>query len=395
MFESNMGSSNGKAKFIIPLFVCMTPGVAYSFEPIEIGNTTLEVKGYIKADFIRSDVTQSLPGFSAPDGVIIPGFIPLEGSAAAEKEDTTFQARESRLIISTKTPTADGDLKTRFEGDFFGSDGTERTSNSDNFRIRVAWAEFGNWGVGQNWSSFVIFPALAEQNNFSALGGGASSLRQTALRYTNGPFQVSFENPETTITNLGAGPGSLETNGDGVPDIFVRYNMKGDSHNTSVIGIGRQLTDADGNNSTEGFGLAAGGNIKIGSGKDQFKWFVAQGAVGRFVGGNFFADAEPTSNGEIDALDTTAINLAYQHWWTPSIRSTVIYSYSEADNSNFVKTTATGNVNSETTSYMANVMWNVTPKTRAGIEFSNTERVVESGLKGDLNRVQFSIKQSF
>ncbi|WP_432470983.1 DcaP family trimeric outer membrane transporter [Amphritea sp. HPY] len=380
---------------IAGLSICLASTMAHSFEPFQVGNTSVKIGGYIKADLIHSDVSQSLSGLSVGDELIAAGFIPLEGTAKADKKDTRMNARESRLIISTETPRASGALKTRFEGDFYGSDGTERFSNSHNFRMRIAWAEFGKWGVGQNWSSMIIFPSLAEQNNFSGLTGGPSALRQPAFRYTDGPFQVSLENPETTLTNLAPGPGSLTTSGDGIPDLFVRYNMKGESHNTSVVGIGRQLTDSAGDNSTVGFGLVAGGNIKINNSKDQFKWFAAKGAVGRFVGGNFFADAEPTSSGSIDALDTTAINLAYQHWWTSNIRSTLQYSYTEADNSDYVKTAATGSVNKEATSMMANVMWNISPQTRAGIEISNTERVVEGGSSGDLNRIQFSIKQSF
>jgi hypothetical protein len=70
--------------------------------------------------------------------------------------------RQSRLGVSTQTPTALGDLKTLIEFELFGvGDDAGQTT----FRLRHAWGELGQFGAGQYWSAFMdidVFPNSIE-----------------------------------------------------------------------------------------------------------------------------------------------------------------------------------------------------------------------------------------
>ena len=110
-------------------------------------NTEFSIGGYVKADLIY-DFDESLGDLFVPESI-----------STGDDDDTQrfrAHARQSRLNFKTKTPTSYGDLKTLLEGDFFGSGGNEVFSNSASFRLRHAWAEIGNFGVGQFWTNFML-----------------------------------------------------------------------------------------------------------------------------------------------------------------------------------------------------------------------------------------------
>ena len=367
--------------------LCMGSTAIYAAGPITVGETEVSVGGYIKADLISSDVDSSNNGaFAFANQLVAPGFIPLEGSAGASQDDVSLHGRESRLIVSTKN----GDMKTKFEGDFFGAQGNERFSNSHNFRLRVAWAEFGKLGFGQNWSAAVIFPSFVDQINFSGFGGGYTAIRQASIRYTSGPLVLALENPETTISNTGPGPTSVLQDTDSFPDAVARYNLKMSKGVVQGAVVGRKLSNAAGDLTTTGVGIIVGGAVKLGA-KDDLKFLLGQGALGRYMADNLYADAEIV-NGKLKAVDISTLQLAYRHFWADGIRSTLMYSQSEGDND---ISFAGSKLNKKVSTVMANLLWDVSPKTTWGLELSSTERKIESNAKGELNRVQFSLKQKF
>jgi len=51
---------------------------------------------------------------------------------------------------NAETPSAAGALTTYFEGDFFGTDGNESSSNSNGFRLRHFYGQLGNLMAGQS-----------------------------------------------------------------------------------------------------------------------------------------------------------------------------------------------------------------------------------------------------
>ena len=140
--------------------------------------------GYVKADLIHDrDPIDSTDFFD-------PANIPV---GALDRTNTRFHARQTRLNMDARWITEAGTpLRFMVEGDFFGSGNT--------FRLRHAYGEYGQWIVGQTWTTFTHRAALP--NTLDNVGDVASvGRRQAQLRYTRKwyddrwSWSTSIENP--------------------------------------------------------------------------------------------------------------------------------------------------------------------------------------------------------
>ncbi|WP_253746352.1 MULTISPECIES: DcaP family trimeric outer membrane transporter [unclassified Ruegeria] len=148
-----------------------------------IGNTTLDVYGYVKADFFYDfDFDQGDTAFVNVIG---------EPSAAT---DGTFGAtvRQSRIGLRTTTPSGIGDIGGQLELDLFGSGGTAE------LRIRHANITIGDqFLIGQYWTNFQPLDTYPTSVEFNGPVGIAFA-RVPQLRYTgqlggDAQFAVSLE----------------------------------------------------------------------------------------------------------------------------------------------------------------------------------------------------------
>jgi hypothetical protein len=73
------------------------------------------------------------------------------------------------------------------------------------------------------------------------------------------------------------------------------------------------------------------------------------------------------------------------------MRSNLVLGFIDVDN----EAGAAGDPNKEATSIHVNFMYNPVKNLRLGIEYLYAERELESGLDGELNRVQFSSQYTF
>ncbi|NOC44001.1 MULTISPECIES: DcaP family trimeric outer membrane transporter [unclassified Ruegeria] len=148
-----------------------------------IGNTVLDVYGYVKADFFYD--------FEFDQGDT--AFVNVIGEPSAAT-DGTFGAtvRQSRIGLRTTTPSGIGDIGGQLELDLFGSGGTAE------LRIRHANITIGdNWLIGQTWTNFMpldTYPTSVEFNG----PVGIPFARVPQVRYTNSfgtntSFAVSIE----------------------------------------------------------------------------------------------------------------------------------------------------------------------------------------------------------
>jgi len=145
-------------------------------------DTTLTVRGYVKLDAIWSDRSAGVD--SVGDQQLSPSLIPVGPTAGQHKKDqVTFHARQSRLALGTTTPTSYGDMTTYIEGDFFGADGNESSTNSNGFRVRHAYGTLGRLLAGQTWTNFFDEQTYLETLDF---GGPAGEIfvRQAQVRWT-------------------------------------------------------------------------------------------------------------------------------------------------------------------------------------------------------------------
>ena len=356
--------------------------------------TTLTIKGYVKLDAIWSDVSAGTD--SVGDQTLSINTVPVGPAAGQHKKDQfTMHARQSRISLGTSTPTSYGEMTTFIEGDFFGADGNESTTNSNGFRIRHAYGSLGKLSAGQYWTNFFNEQAYIETLDF---GGpvGEMFVRQAQLRWTeklsHGDWSVSAENPESVI----AVPGSATTfrsDNDHAPDFTARTRLVAGRAVYSAGTLLRNIhVDALGANSGRwGGAIALTGIVPAGE-RDDLRFDVNFGnAIGRYQNGGFFPDGYLDAQGSLHLARQTSGFVAVRHFWTPELRSTAAYS---AATSNPPAGTATG-INKSDRSEHVNLIWSQVPAVNLGAEYIHAQRTVVGGDRGSLNRIQLSAQYSF
>ena len=375
--------------------LCALSSTAYAATAAKIGDTEFTYGGYIKLDAMWSDYSAGAPaGSSVGRDFYVPSTLTV-GSDDSSDAVFDMHARESRFNFGTATLLDNGKtVKTKIELDFLASapGGNERVSNSYSPRIRHAFISYDGWLFGQTWSNFQNVGALPEALDFVGPAEGTVFVRQSQIKYTTGAWSFSLENPESTITT--AGGGMAVTDDASLPDFTARYTHKADWGNFVVAALARQLTykvggvDAD----ETSFGVSASGMVKLG--EDNLKFMLTQGkGLGRYVGLNV-ARGAVLNGDDLDAIDSTSGFIAYQHKWNSQWRSTFLYSFLSADNDENLLAMY-GDPTESSQSYSANILYSPVKRLTFGAEFKHAERELESGVDGDLDRLQFSLKYAF
>lgn len=350
--------------------------------------------GFIKTDVIFSDFSGSSVGAgSAGRDFYIPAVVPVGTNGESYLD---FHAKESRINFrSTHNLDNGAKLGTFFEMDFqLSGQGDERISNSYSPRVRHAFLTYNNWLFGQTWQTFFNVGALPENLDF--VGPAESTLfgRQTQIRYTNGAWMLAFENPETTVTPYGGG-GRVVADDSKIPDVVLRYNMKGDWGNFTAAGMLRQL-DCDGciagvDDTKTSFSVSLSGKFMFGD-KDDFRWMASTGSMGRYIGLNISNGAVVDANGNLDTIKQTGVFGSLRHFWNDKWRSNFTLGYLSVDND----TDLTGmGATKKMHSLHFNMIYSPQPKLDFGAEIMFADRELESGADGDLTRLQFSAKYAF
>ncbi|MBL4900637.1 MAG: hypothetical protein JKX76_13565 [Colwellia sp.] len=317
-------------------------------------NDTITFGGYIKADVRTISGDVSSPVVNNDYWI---------GNAAVMNDISTtkFSVNETRF----NTKYVHGDITGFIELDFYGGGGNQIISNSSHPRLRHAYIKYKNITVGQTWTTFMNTSALAESADFGGPLNASAFIRQGQVRYTMGGLQVSLENP---YSDKG------DSSQDSIPDLIAKYTFKGDWGNVSVSGLARQLNTVGGNTeSAVGYGIS--GRLKT-FGKDDFRFQVHAGNTGRYVG----VVAARDLVGE-KAEDTTSFMVAYRHFWTDDMRSTVFYGSTKADLANTKR------------NHMAvNLFKNYTKQLSFGMEVGQFEM---DEVNKDSTYLQFSAKYAF
>ncbi|KAB0671497.1 hypothetical protein F6V30_02650 [Oryzomonas sagensis] len=186
---------------------------AMADEPVK-SKFDLSIGGYVKLDYAYNSVKLNSPK-------LIPQ-MPAGGTASAQKDESTFTARESRLWFRAKGPDAFG-AKTGslVEVDFYGG-GSSVNNETGTLRIRHAYGTL-DWDTthilfGQTWDIFG--PAAANTVDFSVNGftGTPNCPRVAQLRVTQDlaknqdnklSLMLGLQNPQqeySTLTPNSYGP---------------------------------------------------------------------------------------------------------------------------------------------------------------------------------------------
>ena len=122
------------------------------------GESTFQIYGFAMLD-AGYQFKQNDPNWF---DVVRPVKLPSFPNEFAPNGNTYFSVRQSRLGIKSSTPTKYGELKTQFEFELFG---TGAQAGQTIFRLRHAYGELGQFGAGQQNSTFMdgdVFPNTIE-----------------------------------------------------------------------------------------------------------------------------------------------------------------------------------------------------------------------------------------
>lgn len=374
------------------------PMQATSLIPGAAAGTTFKLGGFIKGDFLS---TQTGDGQLADDAtgraLYIPSQTPVHGAGGSGQTsdwDTNFHAKFSRINMGVDWVGDNGDKAGALvELDFFGNAlGNQNATNTYGATVRHAYAYWNKWLVGQTWSNFGDATILPETADFIGVTDGVVFVRQAQVRYTNGPFSIALENPETTLVN-----GTASDRGT-LPDLTARYNWKGDWGSFGIGGIVRQLKvdrvvgtrayDAD----AFGGGITLGGRWAINASNGLHYQLTAGEGIARYIGLGITGDATlDLARDDLDATGVLAGFIGWRHSFDAKTRANLVFAFSDYDNPSFAGMGVTKSVNS----IRANVFHTPVPKVDVGAELMYGTREIEDGRKGDIRRVQFTTKYSF
>jgi hypothetical protein len=383
-----------------------TPAAAAPADGFRVGATTIKLGGFVKTTMAltRYDGGDVATGSLGRD-FYLPQTIPVGGTR--ESIDNDFSSKQTRLWMNTETTVAGHVLKGYVETDFQtapGTQGSERTTNGYNLALRRAYVQYDKLTVGQDWSTFQNVGALPESTDFIGPTEGSVFARQALVRYSlplnaTTTLQVALENPETASANLGT-PALIENDDDQAPDVIARLNYKLTKGEISIAGIARQLSVDNGaiGDTRAGYGASIAGKFVFGdANRFDLRFMGSYGSgIGRYLGLNFAPDAvyvaATTDLSEVTAFAGFA---AFKVNWTPTVRSTFMASFQEADYDASLALASLSGFNKSVYSIAGNLFWTPAKGLDLGIEYRHGERELVSGASGALDRLEFVAKYGF
>ena len=359
-------------------------------------DTSMKLGGYAKLDAIY-DANHAYGGQFANFANI-----PLNNSQQGQFTDQfNMHARQTRLNIETSTPTALGPLKILVEADFFGAAaGNRKTLSGEGLQLRHAYGQVGNILAGQTWSNFMDLDAYPESLDFVG-PAGLSFIRQAQIRYTDKigehtTWSVSAESPQSDITS----PVTTNINVSDMPDLTGKVQYKDTFGHVAVRGLVRHLKEGStaagttGEDGAYAYGLGLSGKF-LAYEKDSLVYEINAGkGIGRYIFdvANSNNGSVYTPGGQVEAQFAYSAYAAYQHYWSPNWRTNIMAGYVNIDNN----TSVTGlGVNKDIASAHLNLIWSPDPAYRVGLEYMHGYRELESGVSGDLDRIQTSFMYLF
>lgn len=379
----------------VPLLLALCSAIIVGPASAESGDVKVSWGGWVKLDVLASRFSEGEVAQGTSRDFYVPGTIPVSNGGGESFTSLDFHAKETRLFVKGETQLENGrNLGGYIEGDFLVNQGpgTEVVSNAYNPGLRRAFVTYGDWLLGQEWTTFNNLGSIPETLDFIAYpSDGTVLVRQPMVRVKVGPVYLALENPETTLNTAGA---TAAKNDSIVPDLVAKWQTAlSEGGNVAVAVIGRQLRvdDTSGgglDTDTFGYGVSGSGKIIV-SNSDDIRFTMTWGSgIGRYVALATSADAVVDGQ-DIEAIDVAAGYIAYRHAWSDKLRSNATISAFQADND--IVLTGTG-VTKRVVSGSINLLYSPVPKIMLGVEYRHAERKVESSADGSLDRLQFSAK---
>ena len=371
---------------------------------------SFEIYGFAQADYI-----QDIGGRLDPDwdDAFRPSKICFDG-ACGEDGQASISVKQSRFGVKGTMPTGSttAPLSFKFEFDLFG---TGVDAGQTTMRLRHFYGEWGQFLAGQTNSLFMdidVFP-----NTIDYWGpSGMVFYRNVQMRWTpykteNSHFAIAIERPSNDIDsgNLRLIEGLEDVdvrNDEELPDLTAQFRYGGDWGHLQLGGIlrkvGYELRSDPADSWTEG--SEVGWGINVGTvfnvlEKDAIRLQVVYGeGIASYMndGGMDLApsadwDAGIVTDLEADAVPLMGVLAYYDHWWNDKWSSSIGYSFTEVDNTNFQDPGAFQKIDYAS----GNVLYYPAENLMVGAELMWGERTNNDDASEDNVRFQFTVKYNF
>jgi len=370
--------------------------------PILASGANFSYGGFIKVDAMVTDTSDGrIAEGSAGRMFYVPSTIPVGGPGADGGDSyTDMHAQFSRIWFAADATTENGNkFRGYIEADLFGGGsanlGNEVSTNTHALTVRQAFVTWNKWMAGQAWSNFQDVAALPEAVDFVGPTEGTIFVRQAQVRYTNGPWSFSLENPHTTYDNVATAARNTAGGDNVLPDFTARWMTKGDWGHFTVAGLLRQLKVGD--ETDTGAAVSVSGKLMLGA-NDDIRYMASYGSgIGRYLGFGLGADAMLDAAGDLNALDGYGGFIGWRHAFSPKLRTNLFYSMAGFDNDRSLPGWGAGSLGlvEKASSWHANVIYTPFPRLDIGAEIGVGTRALEDDREGDLTRFQTTIKYTF
>ncbi len=385
---------------------------------------------------------------------------PAFNPAARQNGWFRMQASESRFFIETRTPTPWGEAMTHLEADFWGCtasavacSGLNRSTNPSLLRLRLAYGTLGGFIAGQNWdpgndleASPEIFDFFGDVGTFGYarvpqvgyktpvpwLGDGTVAVYAVQATGELATPVGGMESDDVVSTNANLAALAINPLKDPLPDGALVLNWEQPWGHFQLHGAVRDTEIQDGRFLSKSY-LGSGGGW---SGSVHPAWFgwskdnlgaqawIANGLghqEGNWTGTSTNTTQELVSNfggpglygstgGPITAAAASLIRaqtvpawggeVNYQHWWTPTLRSTATFGIAHQELNKaliapFGPTAANFQYNTELETAHLNLIWSPVAFINTGFEYTYDHRLTVWNQRGDAHVIDFDFMVKF
>lgn len=356
---------------------------------VSVGNTKLQIGGFIQGDVIYS--------FREPGpfkDFMVPHTIPVPNTGDGE---FFLGVRQTRFYTKSETQTPLGVMKTHFEFDLYGG-----RDQSTTFFLRHAWGTLGRLGVGHFWSNFMdidVFPNIFEYWGPNSM----PFVRQPQIRYTINlipdklRLALSAEKPGNTIQLDTPRISKRVVYPDGVASLRMQWGSE-DRHGISHVKLASLLhpisyKENGDKNTLLGYGFNFSALIQLYS-KNNITLEATYGkGIARYIDDHAFMnyDAVLNPSNEFETMRTYGGFLFYNFWWTDNFSTSLGGSYQRAD----TFSSQPGTDYQDGQYAIANFIYYPTNSVKMGIEYQYGRRNNINDESGNNSRLQFSAQYKF
>jgi DcaP outer membrane protein len=369
---------------------------------------SFEVYGFAQADYIQDFDGRVDPAWQ---DALRPAKIDTDGSFGTDGQ-SSISVKQSRFGVRGQMPTGgSAPITFRFEFDLFGvGDDAGQTT----MRVRHMYGEWGPWLAGQTHTQFMDIDVFPNTIDYWGPPGMAfvrlPQIRWTPIRNDAGHFSIAIERPANDIdggnVRLAEGwQGSQIQNDETLPDFTAQWRANGDWGHFQAAGIlrkvGYEFRQTSGDPWQSGSDTGWGVNVStaintVGKDKLLLQALYGEGIATYLNDGGMDLAPETTGTGPTltatgKAVPLTGIMAYYDHYWNETWSTSIGYSYTEVDNTNFQDPGAFNK------GEYASVNLLVTPARNVlvGGELLWGKLTKNDGSSGDVMRFQFSVKYNF